>query len=167
MKKNKPVEKPTVEYSPVEEYKFASISRRALAFGVDVLLAVIIYSFVGIGLAYLINGQAGVDFIFATPELSLLFWVFLFAYFVLLESLRQGTLGKSICKIRVIHITKRNLTPWEALLRNFLRVIDAFPYLIPYGLGAVLIYSSEFRQRMGDAVAKSLVVVKEEISKEV
>lgn len=50
------------------------------------------------------------------------------------------------------------LDPRSAFVRNILRPVDAFPYVFPYLVGAVLVWSGPLRQRLGDRVAKTAVV---------
>jgi len=46
----------------------------------------------------------------------------------------------------------------DSTVRNILRIIDAIPYFIPYLLGAILIWSSDRKQRLGDRVGRTIVV---------
>ncbi len=46
----------------------------------------------------------------------------------------------------------------EAAVRTILRFLDLIPYIIPYLLGAILIWSSEEKQRLGDRVAHTVVI---------
>jgi uncharacterized RDD family membrane protein YckC len=46
----------------------------------------------------------------------------------------------------------------EAAVRTILRFLDLIPYIIPYLLGATLIWSSDKKQRLGDRVARTVVV---------
>ncbi|MGZ8876324.1 MAG: hypothetical protein ACXW1F_07570 [Halobacteriota archaeon] len=40
----------------------------------------------------------------------------------------------------------------------WLLIIDAIPFIIPFLLGAILIWTSDKRQRIGDRVAHTVVV---------
>jgi uncharacterized RDD family membrane protein YckC len=46
----------------------------------------------------------------------------------------------------------------QAAVRTILRFVDEIPAVIPYLLGAILIWSSEEKQRLGDRVANTVVV---------
>ena len=46
----------------------------------------------------------------------------------------------------------------QAAVRTILRFLDEIPYFIPYLLGAILIWSSEEKQRLGDRIASTVVV---------
>jgi hypothetical protein len=39
-----------------------------------------------------------------------------------------------------------------------LRIIDLIPFIAPYLFGAVLIWASEYKQRLGDRVANTVVI---------
>jgi uncharacterized RDD family membrane protein YckC len=45
-----------------------------------------------------------------------------------------------------------------AFIRTILLLIDEIPYVIPYLLGAVLIWTSDKKQRLGDRLAHTVVV---------
>lgn len=83
----------------------------------------------------------------------LLFW----GYFSLFEAFRNGqTPGKRAMKIRVIKDSGRQITFFEALARNLLRVVDALPGM--YLVGAISILLTKQNQRLGDLVADTIVV---------
>jgi uncharacterized RDD family membrane protein YckC len=86
------------------------------------------------------------------------FAVFLL-YFTLLEGHYGQTVGKMAVKIKVVR--EADGTPIDysqAAVRTILRLLDEIPYLIPYLLGAILIWSTEEKQRLGDRVAHTVVV---------
>ena len=83
----------------------------------------------------------------------LLYW----GYFSLFEAFRNGqTPGKRVLKIRVIKDSGRQITFFEALARNLLRVVDALPGA--YLVGAVSILVTRQNKRLGDLVADTIVV---------
>jgi hypothetical protein len=51
------------------------------------------------------------------------------------------------------------VTPEAAVTRNLMRFLDAFPYVVPYAVGAYAISNSPKMQRFGDRVAETLVVL--------
>jgi uncharacterized RDD family membrane protein YckC len=79
-------------------------------------------------------------------------------YFTVTEGLLGATVGKFAAGIRVVREDGTKLDVLHALIRNILRVVDALPYLIPYLLGAILVWTSSKKQRLGDRVAKTVVV---------
>jgi uncharacterized RDD family membrane protein YckC len=77
------------------------------------------------------------------------------AYFTLFESLFGATIGKFATGIRVRKADGSRLDFAPALIRNLLRIIDAiFVYLV----GAIFVWTSPIKQRLGDRVAKTVVV---------
>jgi uncharacterized RDD family membrane protein YckC len=82
----------------------------------------------------------------------LLYW----GYFSLFEGLRNGqTPGKKLLKVRVIKDTGRQITLFEALARNLLRVVDSQP---AYLIGVISMLCNKQQKRLGDFVAGTIVV---------
>jgi uncharacterized RDD family membrane protein YckC len=82
-----------------------------------------------------------------------IFW----GYFALFEAYWHGqTPGKRVMKLRVIKDSGRQITLFEALARNLLRVIDYLPSL--YLVGVITMLCNKRNQRLGDLVAGTLVV---------
>jgi uncharacterized RDD family membrane protein YckC len=75
-----------------------------------------------------------------------------------LEGAYGQTVGKMAVKIKVLREDGSKIDYADSAARNILRPIDALPYVIPYLLGAILIWSSDKRQRLGDRVAHTVVV---------
>jgi uncharacterized RDD family membrane protein YckC len=80
------------------------------------------------------------------------------SYFVLFEFLFGATLGKLIFGIRVKNEDGSKIGIGSSLIRNFLRIVDGFPYVIPYLLGMIVMATNSKRQRLGDKAAHTLVV---------
>jgi uncharacterized RDD family membrane protein YckC len=78
-------------------------------------------------------------------------------YFALFEAYWHGqTPGKRAMKLRVIKDSGRQITLFEALARNLLRVVDYLPSL--YLVGVITMLCNRRNQRLGDLVAGTLVV---------
>ena len=75
----------------------------------------------------------------------------------LLETYLGGTLGKLALGMRVVMEDGSPVTLSAALIRNLLRIIDG---LFGYLLGAIFIWTSPAKQRLGDRLAKTFVVKK-------
>src|SRR2546421_472123 len=86
------------------------------------------------------------------PWLALL-WV---AYYIVLEGLFGATLGKLLAGLRVTDLEGRRLTRQAAILRNVARLLDVLPVL--YLLGGILTLTSQQHQRLGDRLARTLVL---------
>jgi uncharacterized RDD family membrane protein YckC len=81
-----------------------------------------------------------------------------FLYFVLLLGAYGQTVGKMAVKIKVVREDGSKISYVDAVVRTILLLIDAIPYFIPYLLGAILIWTSDMKQRLGDRVAHTVVV---------
>ncbi len=124
-------------------------------------VALLIDNVVMLVLAYLIGAVTGsttAGGFELTGAPAFVFFLLYALYFWLLEAFLGGTLGKLILGMRVRMEDGSNLTVAASLIRNLLRIIDALPFA--YILGAILIWTSPTRQRLGDRLAKSVVVKK-------
>jgi uncharacterized RDD family membrane protein YckC len=90
-----------------------------------------------------------------------LYSLVIFAYYVLLEWKLGGTLGKLITGMRAIKSTGEPLDLKASLIRNFMRIVDFLPFLNL--VGAISIWNSKTKQRIGDRLAKTVVVSKNSI----
>lgn len=79
-------------------------------------------------------------------------------YPIIFEGLFGGTVGKRILGMRVVNAEGGSIGLGRALVRNLLRIIDMLPFF--YILGAILVSSSETKQRLGDRVAGTYVVAR-------
>jgi uncharacterized RDD family membrane protein YckC len=83
----------------------------------------------------------------------LLYW----GYFSLFEAFWNGqTPGKRLLKIRVVKDSGRQITLFEALARNLIRVVDALPSF--YLIGVISMLCNREQKRLGDFVAGTIVV---------
>jgi uncharacterized RDD family membrane protein YckC len=141
------------------QFTTAGIGSRALAQLIDLGLLLVVYILLGISTAV----WGGLNlFGFATSwiigfVIVLVFFLF-WGYFIATEYFLAGkTLGKWLCRIRVIQVDGRNLSFFAALVRNLLRLIDFLPggYLV----GVVSMMVDRHERRLGDLVAGTMVVV--------
>jgi uncharacterized RDD family membrane protein YckC len=79
-----------------------------------------------------------------------------FLYFIIMEGFMGATIGKFLLGIRVVKLDGSRIGLGAAIIRNLLRIIDALP--TAYILGAILIWTSSRKQRLGDRVAHTVVV---------
>jgi uncharacterized RDD family membrane protein YckC len=141
----------------VATYEFASLFRRFSAMMIDKLVLLIPP---GIIIAFFMHGPddfEGNPFQFLLPIFSAtaLFFGGGFLYHSFLEGLFGQTLGKKICGIRVL---KADFSPCglpAGLLRNILRIADAFFY---YLVAVIALAANTKWQRIGDLVAETVVV---------
>jgi uncharacterized RDD family membrane protein YckC len=80
-------------------------------------------------------------------------------YYVLFEWLLSATPGKFVLGLRVRRTTGGRIGFTQSLVRNVARVVDAFPYVIPYIVGAIAISSSPTKQRLGDRWGTTVVIL--------
>ena len=89
-----------------------------------------------------------------------MFWLYIvlcFAYFFIFENATGQTLGKRVMGIKVV-AADGLVTPQKVATRTLLRVLDGFPWVLPYLVGTVVAATSSKHQRIGDMAAKTLVV---------
>ncbi len=79
----------------------------------------------------------------------------IFGYFVLMEGAYGQTVGKMAVKIKVTREDGSKISYADAVVRNVLRIIDG---LLAYLIGAILIWTSDEKQRLGDRAAHTVVI---------
>src|SRR5689334_13142444 len=126
------------------------VGRRALAVIIDSILLMI----VGWGLAAMMGGATSTGFNL-TGAPALLFFLVAFGYFTVMEKTMGATLGKKALGIKVVRENGEAMDWGAAIIRNLLRIIDGFFF---YLVGAIVVWVSKKRQRLGDMAAKTLVV---------
>jgi uncharacterized RDD family membrane protein YckC len=77
-------------------------------------------------------------------------------YYIILEWLLGGTLGKWAAGIRVTRFAGRRPNLVQAIVRNLVRIVDGVAF---YLVGAVFVLLTRRRQRLGDLVARTVVAV--------
>lgn len=152
-------------------FALASIGNRFLAVAVDhfiQFLALFLTGWLFIWLAGIGSETISIDQV-TSGELSKWTIALLFiaaslifsGYFVFFEWMFNGqTPGKRLFKLRVIREDGRPITLWEAIARNILRIVDAFPgFVVPiYSIGLIIIFLNSRDQRVGDLFAGTVVV---------
>jgi uncharacterized RDD family membrane protein YckC len=80
-------------------------------------------------------------------------------YFTLLLGRYGQSVGMMAVKIKVVsEVDSGPITYGAAFIRTILLYIDEIPYAIPFLLGAILIWTSEKKQRLGDRAAHTVVL---------
>jgi uncharacterized RDD family membrane protein YckC len=80
-------------------------------------------------------------------------------YFTLLLGRYGQSVGMMAVKIKVVSEADSGpITYGAAFIRTILLYIDEIPYAIPFLLGAILIWTSDKKQRLGDRVAHTVVL---------
>ena len=76
-------------------------------------------------------------------------------YYFGMEATRGATIGKMALGLRVVKEDGSPIGWSESIIRNLLRIVDG---LFVYLVGAILIWSSAKRQRLGDMAAHTVVI---------
>jgi uncharacterized RDD family membrane protein YckC len=89
--------------------------------------------------------------------LILIHFVMYWGYFTLFEAFKNGqTPGKMLFQLRVIQDSGRQITFFEAMTRNLIRIIDLIPGF--YLTGVIAMLCNRWHKRLGDLAAGTLVV---------
>ncbi len=140
----------SVEVKDPGQMEYKGIGIRFVSLLIDTIVLGLIFSALGS-----ILGVRGMQGEMIPWYWGLLYFVIYIAYFTILEGSKGQTVGKMITRIKVVREDGRPIDMNQAFTRNFLRIIDGvFGYLI----GAILIWRSDKQQRLGDSMARTVVV---------
>ncbi|HYI15070.1 MAG TPA: RDD family protein [Thermomicrobiales bacterium] len=89
-----------------------------------------------------------------------LFAIASLAYYPVMEKMYGASLGKMAMGLKVVTESGQPLDWGAAIIRTLLRIIDG---LFFYLVGAILVWTSPTKQRLGDKVAKTFVVRKDQV----
>jgi uncharacterized RDD family membrane protein YckC len=132
---------------------YQGIGPRLVAQIVDTVVLSVLFLLVGFALSgsftFEYQGEAAYPFLSAYGLIVLL-------YFAILEGTMGATLGKKLVKIKVVREDGSTCGIGPAFVRTLLRIIDGLPFL--YIIGMVLIARSDKKQRLGDRLAKTVVI---------
>jgi uncharacterized RDD family membrane protein YckC len=141
------------------QYRLAGPFRRLPAYLLDLLLRLLACGVLAIGLlvAFGMMNLSGLG-----EGLLLVSWfVFTWFYGGLFETFWNGqTPGKRIFRLRVLTIEGQPIQAWQAILRNFLRSVDALPSFM-YQVGFLSAAMNDRFQRLGDLACGTMVVLEE------
>jgi len=129
--------------------QYQGVGIRFISFLIDSIVLVLLIGVVGSIFGFsVVSRTAGWGF-------GLLSFIIFLAYFTYLEGSKGQTIGKMVTKIKVVREDGGMINMNQAFTRNILRIIDG---LLAYLIGAILIWRSEKKQRLGDSIAKTVVV---------
>jgi uncharacterized RDD family membrane protein YckC len=150
-------------------FPIAGIGSRFLALLADTLIQIVAYGVLVLLLVLLFSGlMKSLDAAKApAPSANAEEWViaaiiivhFLlyWGYFTLFEAFWNGqTPGKRFCKLRVIRDSGRQITLFESMTRNLVRIVDWMPGI--YAVGIIAMLCNRRNKRLGDLAAGTLVV---------
>lgn len=130
--------------------QYVGVGRRAVA----VIIDMIIFFIVGYVIALFTGGTTSAGYQMEGGPVFLLFLLTLL-YYVVLEATLGATLGKMLLGIRVAKMDGSPISWSASLIRNILRIVDGFLF---YLVGAILVWQSPLKQRLGDRIADTVVV---------
>ena len=136
--------------NPLETREYQGIGIRLVSLIIDNIIVGIIIGAIGSGIGFGMMTQRMVPW-----WIGLLYFVIYVGYFTLLEGSKGQTIGKMVTKIKVVREDGGQIDMNQALTRNILRIIDG---LFAYLIGAILIWRSDKKQRLGDNIAKTIVI---------
>ncbi|MEM2902827.1 MAG: RDD family protein [Candidatus Bathyarchaeia archaeon] len=132
---------------------YKGIGVRFAAQIIDGIILAIIYFGVGFSMfgtwSWEVTGFAAAPFITVIGIID-------FLYFMILEGTVGSTLGKRALKLKVVKEDGTACGLAASFIRNILRIIDALPFI--YIVGMIFIARSPKKQRLGDRIAKTVVV---------
>ena len=138
------------EVNVPEQIEYQGIGIRLVSLVIDSIIFGLIF-----GALENISGAGGMQRDMFPWYWGVLYFVIYIAYFTLLEGSKGQTVGKMITKIKVVREDGSPIDMSQAFTRNILRIIDG---LFAYLIGAILIWRSDKQQRLGDSVARTVVV---------
>ncbi len=143
------------QFQAASALRYVGVGRRFIAVLVDlVILSVIDYL---ISMAFGGVQTAGGSISVSLTGFPMLIVALIPAlYYVVLEAVMGGTLGKMLLGMRIVKVDGSRVGLGASIIRNLLRIIDGLPFA--YILGAILIWTSPYKQRLGDRVARTIVV---------
>lgn len=140
------------------EIRIAGMLDRFIALILDSTLIVAVFVLCGMAVAVRWGGVTESGFSLVGIPASISFMVttlFAVLYYWLMEGLFGATIGKMAAAIRVTGLEGEKCGLGNALVRTFLRIFDG---LFFYLLGFLVAVRSPKKQRIGDHLAKTLVI---------
>jgi uncharacterized RDD family membrane protein YckC len=126
------------------------VGRRAVAVIIDSILLFVL----GYVIAAMTGGTTREGFeITGAP--ALIWFAIALAYYVVMEKTWGATLGKKVMNLKVVKQDGAAIDWQAAIVRNVLRIIDGFFF---YLVGAIVVWISKSKQRLGDMAAHTIVV---------
>ncbi len=137
-----------------ETTAYQGVAIRFVALLIDSIILWIVFAILGFLFGVFNSG------FYLSPRVALSGWgivafIIYIAYFTYLEGTRGQTIGKRVMGLKVVREDGGSIDMGAAFVRNILRVIDG---LFAYLVGAILIWTSHKKQRLGDRAANTVVV---------
>ncbi len=148
-------------------HEIAGLGSRALAAVLDDLLVLTIVGIVGGLLALLEEATQAISSLYSIIGegwliAGLIFFAYIlwFVYYMAFEIFWNGqTPAKRAFGLRVMMLNGAPVTPTAVLIRELVRLVDAFPLCIMgYNVAGMLAFFSPYGQRLGDMLAGTFVI---------
>ena len=150
-----------------EQVEYASLGWRFTAVLIDTVVLLGLWIIVLMVYIFVLAGQGRIDpndpaaaqqlsqQLGGSGVLNVVLLGSLFIYYVVLESIFAASVGKLVCRMRVVMADGSNATGLAVVVRNVIRVPEAIFFYIPSGISCAV---SPRRQRLGDHAARTVVV---------
>jgi uncharacterized RDD family membrane protein YckC len=131
--------------------QYVGVGLRAVATIVDTILLLV----VGYVMAMAIGGTSAEGFHLEGGPFFL--WTLIaFGYYIVMEAKFGATIGKRMVGLKVVKLEGAASLDWQAaIVRNILRLVDGFLF---YLIGAIVVWTSDKKQRLGYKVAHTVVI---------
>lgn len=121
---------------------------------VAVIIDLVVWAIMGYAIAYLTGATTDIGFeLEGIP--AVIWFASYFVYYVVLEGQFSQTIGKRAVGLRVVTEAGDPIDYRASLIRNVLRLVDG---LFFYLIGAIFVYRSESKQRLGDGIGHTIVI---------
>lgn len=136
---------------------YVGVGRRAVAIIIDAILIGVVIGVIGgvLGGAMMAGSDDPAGAAGSLGMIQGVLGLLGVLYLVVMEALTGQTIGKMIMGIRVVRADGTPISWKESIIRNVLRIIDG---LLVYIVGAIFIWTSPLKQRLGDKAAGTIVV---------
>jgi uncharacterized RDD family membrane protein YckC len=144
------------------QFSIAGVGSRFVAALVDYVIQTVCFFLEVLFFALFVSSGANAEELDALGKwfiaiLIFLNFAFFTGYFALFEAYWRGqTPGKKLMKLRVIKDSGRQITFFESLTRNLIRIVDYLPGM--YLVGVVAMLCNKANKRLGDLAAGTIVV---------
>lgn len=133
----------------MKDYRLASLSKRLIALLIDCIIFYLLLLFFSFILGEFNSLRS---FKVSGFPAIVLFGIGIYLT-VFSEALEGQTIGKKLMSIKVVNLHGREIRTKQAFLRYIFGIIDLF-----FGIGIVVVILNSKNQRLGDLIAKTLVV---------
>jgi len=138
-------------YAPAMQY--VGVGSRFLAVLIDAIIVGIVAGIINVVVA---GGSH--DAATATTVSGSVFGALYIVYTIVMEGTMGATVGKLALGLRVVKEDGAPIGWGDSIIRNLLRIVDG---LVAYLVGAIFIWNSPRKQRLGDRIAHTVVIKKQ------